>query len=248
MTGPLSFVPLHAAGIYDKKKSQLKIFDYVVSSYSPTLAALLVRPQHDSGFRGILGVSQAATPGQAPLATATSELDQIQRHAAGLRFTRLEGARATTSALLDYMADHSWAHLACHAFQNPGDPTASAFHLHDGPLDLSAISRASLKHARLAFLSACETATGDERLSEESVHLAAGMLVIGYPTVIATMWPIQDAHAPLVAESFYKEMLKGGSTDARRAARALHHAVGSLREHIGEDKIGSWAPYIHLGL
>ncbi|KAF8594394.1 TPR-like protein, partial [Ceratobasidium sp. AG-I] len=247
-TGPLSFLPLHAAGIYDETEPQSKIFNYVVSSYTPTLSALLVAPKKQEDFRGILAVGQEATIGHSPLPGTVEELNQIQQAAAGVRFTRLESDRATLSAVLDGMADHSWVHLACHASQNVHDPTASAFYLHDGSLDLSAISKTTLHGAGLAFLSACQTATGDEALSEEAVHLAAGMLMSGYPTVIATMWSIQDEHAPLIAERFYKGVLNDQSTGGSRVARALHDAVAVLRANIGEDKFETWVPYIHLGL
>ena len=40
-TGPLAFLLIHAAGIYNKGKTGLNISDYVVSSYTPTLTALI---------------------------------------------------------------------------------------------------------------------------------------------------------------------------------------------------------------
>lgn len=52
------------------------------------------------------------------------------------------------------------------------------------------------KNAELAFLSACQTAVGDEKIPEESAHLAAGMMVVGFKGVVATMWSIGDADAP----------------------------------------------------
>ena len=54
----------------------------------------------------------------------------------------------------------------------------------------------------LAFLSACQKSTGDGRLSEEAVHLAAGMLAAGYRGVIATMWLIRDRYASEFAKVF----------------------------------------------
>jgi hypothetical protein len=45
--------------------------------------------------------------------------------------------------------------------------------LHDGGLELSEIIKMKLVGADLAYLSACQTSTGDEKLSEEAVHLAA---------------------------------------------------------------------------
>jgi CHAT domain-containing protein len=89
------------------------------------------------------------------------------------------------------METHSWIHFACHAVQE-SKPTKSAFCLHDKHLELSTIITKSFPYADFAFLSACQTATGDENLSEEAVHLAAGLMLAGYRGVIATMWSIKD--------------------------------------------------------
>jgi len=86
------------------------------------------------------------------------------------------------------MEEYSFVHFACHGEQNAGDPTQSALLLsHGAHLTLGDIIKLKLPHAQLAFLSACQTATGDTKLPEEYVHLAAGMLVAGYQSVIATM-------------------------------------------------------------
>jgi CHAT domain-containing protein len=198
-------------------------------------------------FRGILAVGQAATVGCASLPGTVAELDQIQNQASHIPFTRLEGGDATSTSVLGAMEKHSWVHLACHASQNAAEPTKSAFQLHGSQLDLSAISNKTLKNAELAFLSACETAAGDEALPDEAIHLAAGMVMAGYPTVIATMWSIEDEDAPLVADKFYSHMLEGETPDVRRAAKALHDSVASLREKVGVKSFARWVPYIHIG-
>ena len=45
-TGSLAFLPLHAAGIYaaDDHSDPINLMDLVVSSYTPTLTALLQAP------------------------------------------------------------------------------------------------------------------------------------------------------------------------------------------------------------
>jgi CHAT domain-containing protein len=209
---------------------------------------LIDAPQNSSSFRGILAVSQAATTGLSSLPGTVEELNHIEKRARETRFTQLVGKAATSSAVLSAMDEHSWVHLACHASQSAADPTASGFHLHDGTLDIGMIAKKQLKHAEFAFLSACQTATGDENLPEEAVHLAAGMIMAGYPTVIATMWSIRDSDAPLIAEGVYTDLLGNGTPDSRKAARALHQAAGDLRAKLGEREFASWAPYIHIGV
>ncbi|QRV96094.1 CHAT domain protein [Ceratobasidium sp. AG-Ba] len=247
-TGPLSRLPLHAAGLYDGAHPTSKVYKYMVSSYTPTLTALLNPPNATSEFKGILGVGQANLDSCNALPATIKELDTIAEHAKPFPFTRLDEAQATPDAVLEAMRSHSWVHLACHAEQNTHDPTKSCFQLHNGTLDLSRIAEEPLECAEFAFLAACQTASGDENVPDEAVHLAAGMLMAGYRTVIATMWSINDDDAPLVADQVYAYMMKGGKPDSTRAAKALHLAVQSLRDKIGEDKFGAWVPFIHMGL
>jgi CHAT domain-containing protein len=146
------------------------------------------------------------------------------------------------------MDEYSWIHLACHGIQQQKDATQSAFALYDGRLTLEKISRKSLKSARFAFLSACQTAMGVDDLPDEAIHLGAGMLAAGYQSVIATMWSISDSYAPMVADDVYKELLKDVETGGGQVAYALHRAITRLRTLVGEREFIYWVPFIHLGL
>lgn len=173
----------------------------------------------------------------------------IKEHTKATRYLQLDGDKATSDAVLNAMGEYSWVHLACHAAQEEGgDPSQSAFHLCDGNLTLEAITQRSFRNKGLAFLSACQTATGDGELSEEAAHLAAGMQMAGYPSVIATMWSIQDEDGPEVAGEVYAELLKDGSMDCTGASRALHKAIATLREKVGASSFERWVPFIHMGL
>jgi hypothetical protein len=98
LTGPLTFLPVHAAGLYDTKDAP-KIFDYVVSSYAPTLSSLLAakrRPLKSDQTARRLNVSQPATPGLNPLPGTVDELDTIQTFQSPigrLHITRLDVRR-----------------------------------------------------------------------------------------------------------------------------------------------------------
>ncbi|KAG9120916.1 hypothetical protein FRC07_003357 [Ceratobasidium sp. 392] len=245
-SGALSFLPLHAAGDYNSPSTVLS--SLVISSYTPTLGVLGQSTLAHDPFSGILAVGhESAVNGLTALPGTRTELERVQQEIKGLPFTRLEGEHACVNTVLEAMENHNWIHFACHGSQNANDPMQSAFHLHDGDLDLAKIAQRSLKNAQLAFLSACETATGYATLPDESVHLAAGLLMAGYPTVIATMWSIHDEDAPLVAGRFYEHLLKGGPLDSGKAAKALHTAVADLREQIGVDKYARWMPYVNIG-
>lgn len=237
----MSFLPIHAAGCYDPPGP--KIFDFVVSSYTPSLSALISATSGSLEIGSILAVSQEDNS----LLNTKSELAHIRRHAKEFSYKQMEKDQATPEAVLNAMVTYNSVHLACHGQQNTERAAKSCFLLHDGVLTLEEITKRSLGNKGLAFLSACQTATGDEQMPDEAVHLAAGMLVGGYSTVIATMWPINDADAPTVANLVYESLLREGRLGDGRVARALHAAVNTLRKEIGEDKFDRWIPFIHIG-
>jgi CHAT domain-containing protein len=172
----------------------------------------------------------------------------------GIKHLRLDDEEATAERTMEEISKSTIIHLACHASQNAADPMCSGFYLHDKRLELSAIIKANLKNADLAFLSACQTGTGEEKLSNEAVHLAAGMLAAGFRGTVATMWAIKDAQAPKVAQDFYTHLLergkeRGRGLDGEDAAFALHYATQELKKRLGAEKsFLTWVPYVHYGL
>ena len=239
-TGPLTSLPIHAAGNYEPGGP--KIYNYAISSYTPSLTALLTSPKSsEPQFTGILAISQP----QDQLPQTEIEVQKIQDCFHNNSVTWLNKESATVDTVLHHMQNHHWVHFACHATQNIKEPTSSHFRLHDGTLDIAHIMKESFK-GDFAFLSACETATGDATLPEEAIHLAAGVMMAGYPAVIGTLWPIRDKDGPLVAKQVYSHLYNNGSPDSSQAACALHNAVAHLRNE-GEQNFLSWVPFIHLG-
>ena len=252
LTGCLTFLPIHASGLYGET-NQPKIFDYVVSSYTPTLTALLNVERLDaqrSGKPRLLAVSQPEAPMQIPLPGTTREINVIRAirdQNCHLRVTALNGKDATVEAVLRSMKDCNWIHLACHGIQDPTRPTNSAF-LINGRLTLKEIMTQSFSHGELAVLSACQTAKGDSELPEESIHLAAGMLMAGYGSVVGTMWSIRDDDAPVIMEKFYTYLVATAGGDSTKSAYALHDAVAHLRDSGDGCSFDRWVPFIHLGV
>ncbi|KAI0032992.1 CHAT domain-containing protein [Vararia minispora EC-137] len=256
-TGPLAFLPIHTAGIYTSQGAGghgAKLSDFVVSSYTSTLSTLL-QPTTTSAcdWRSMntLIVSQPKTPYLTPLPGVRAEVANIKKHLEG-EITTLDDKDATVGAVLQAIKEdrHQLIHMSCHGLQNIKEPTESAFALHDGQLTLSQLMTCSASKAELAFLSACQTSAGDASLPEEAVHLAAGMLAVGYKAVIGTMWSIGDQDAPLVADEFYRRLKEGYlRADGRRsAAYALHEAVKALKDKVGESDFIRWVPYVHFGV
>ena len=221
----------------------------MVSSYTPTLAALL-SVKRDRRVPGG-GIPRLLAVAQGPLSGTVHEVNTIQKiHCSTGRLPndRLDGQAATGAAVLQGMKKCSWVHLACHGTQDDVNATNSAFLLFDGRLTLKEIMKQTFSHTELAVLSACQTAKGDSKLPEEAIHLAAGMLMVGYGSVVGTMWSIRDDDAPIIAKEFYGYIIGEAGGDSAKAAYALHNAVGHLRESSDGHGFARWVPFIHLGV
>jgi CHAT domain-containing protein len=248
-SGFLTFLPIHAAGIYGEKAFPgSKLSDFVVSSYIPTLSSIIKDSSPTTlPNRQVLAV---ALPVESGLPCARQELVHIVNRVGYSNVKELVESEATLKNVIAGLEESSFVHFACHGVQDAMNPNESALLLaKSSRLTLSLLHRLSLPHARLAFLSACQTAAGDETLVQESVHLAAGMLSVGYRGVIATMWSIMDSDAPVVADEVYAQLFNGSEPDPTQAARALDKAVKKLiKDSNGTKSFLEWVPFIHIGI
>jgi CHAT domain-containing protein len=74
------------------------------------------------------------------------------------------------------------------------------------------------------------------------------MLFVGFKSVVATLWSMNDVDGPMIAGAFYREFFQGDSEwlDADDVPYALDAAVQELRRMYPDPT--RWAPYIHLGM
>jgi len=260
-TGPLTFVPIHAAG--PGGKSATDVSRLVISSYVTSLDLLFqaqMRQRHVATHElKLLAISQPNTPDLRPLPQSVVEVEKLVEaiylaaipsddHFKG-DILHLNGSDATVNRVSTALDSCSLVHFACHGTQDPVQGMQSAFALQDGYLKLNEIASKRLSNGQFAFLSACHAASGLKELPGEAMHLAAGVLFAGFPSVIATMWAIRDEDAPKVAYHTYQYLFRNGlqGFDPSEAAIALNNAILHLRED-PDVKIDQWAPFIHFGI
>ncbi|KAF8444005.1 hypothetical protein L210DRAFT_3105868 [Boletus edulis BED1] len=132
-TGPFVFLPIHAAGLYDAEYSAPghKVFDFVVSSYVPTLSILApsrnIHVAHNDDFC-LLAVRQPPTDGQlSRLPGVHTELKHIKEVItnSASACTFLEPSVGTVEEALGLMKEADWVHFACHGIQDAKHPTDS---------------------------------------------------------------------------------------------------------------------------
>jgi CHAT domain-containing protein len=151
------------------------------------------------------------------------------------------------------------AHFACHGMSNPTDPSSSGLVLQrvatDGTLEqdhlsVYRISQLRLRHAQIAYLSACSTAENKAaRLQDEVIHIVSGFQVAGFPHVIGSLWPAGDNECVEVASGFYSSLFRHEGVpelESRRVAWALQEAVMVVRAK-DMDMPLNWAQFVHFG-
>ena len=191
-------MPIHAAGRY-KGRDKISVSDYFVSSYTPTLRALLeARARPRPSVHKLLPVIQPnAGPRYSFLPKTKDELCEIYKAVpANMILTPgddnkmdLEGVYATPQNVIAKLNETSILHLACHGVQDTDNPLRSGFILRDGErLTVEDLMNQQIPAASIAFLSACYTASSDIERPDEVINLANGMLFAGVPSVSATMW------------------------------------------------------------
>jgi CHAT domain-containing protein len=166
--------------------------DYVVSSYTPTIAALQRsrRPTIAPASKelSVLVVAESSAPDMPTLETVEEEVqgicESLHQHAVTPIILH---SPVKVQDVLCHIHDADIVHLACHGVQD-SDALRSGFCLQDGDLTISTLMKQRLDRGLLALLSACETAKGDMQQPDQTVHLAAAMLFAGFRSVVATMW------------------------------------------------------------
>jgi len=114
-------------------------------------------------------------------------------------------------------------HFATHAQLNEDDPLSSAILLvkggkEDGRLEVREIFGMDLK-ANLVVLSGCDTALGKLSTGDELVGLTRAFIYAGTPSVVASLWSVDDSSTAQLMASFYRNLKTMSKAEALRQAQ-----------------------------
>ena len=203
-------------------------------SYAPSALVLqqcLHRDQASWNRALLLGVSDEQTPRVRDEIKALTPLFPEA-------VTLLDGA-ATVEALRRLAPSVDVVHLACHGQFRPDNPLFSSLKLDNGWLTVRDAYDLRL-HSSLVTLSACETGVSAVAPGDELIGLARGFFAAGSPSLVISLWTVDDdATAQLMAE-FYKQLRETGSP-----AAALRHAQLQVMETKPHPFF--WSPFVLVG-
>ena len=124
-------------------------------------------------------------------------------------------------------------HLAMHAYINDSLPAFSRLAFSpeknekdiqkDGWLNTTDIYNLDLKNVRLTVLSACNTGIGKMQKGEGLMSLARGFLYAGCPSIVMSLWEVEDNAGTKIMTSFYKNLKRGKTKDAALRAAKIEY-------------------------
>lgn len=266
--GKLSFIPFDAllsqmpdTSVMNFRDLNYLVRDYAINySYSATLLYSYFNQKKKSS-KSILVFSPQYNPQEArvdpetavpyflsALPGAKDEVKSISRFISSVSFV---GLLAQENTFKEKAPEFDILHLAMHTIINDSLPMLSKLvfskpdqkSIDDGFLNAYEIYNMKL-NARLAVLSACETGSGKLQRGEGVMSVARGFIYAGCPSIVMTLWKVEDKSGVKIMEDFYHYLSKGKQKDVALRMAKLNHLKNSdpLTAHPH-----FWLGYVNIG-
>jgi CHAT domain-containing protein len=240
LDGKLRNVPMSA--LYDGK--QFLIEKYAVT-LSPGLQLMAARSLNQTSIGAVVGGISESRSGFSALPAVEAEVTKIAKTVPS---ALLLNAAFTNEAIADRIKNSkaNVVHLATHGqFSSRLEDTFLL--TWNGRVNVKELSELlqsregnSTNKIDLLVLSACDTATGDDR----AVLGLAGLAVkSGARSTIATLWPVKDKAASLLMSRFYEQLRQPNATKAE----ALRQAQLELIQKSDFREPFFWSAFVLIG-
>jgi CHAT domain-containing protein/tetratricopeptide (TPR) repeat protein len=156
----------------------------------------------------------------------------------------VHGREVTRAEILAKLHQARLLHFAGHAYADfnrvglvlgPASRPASLLSSRD-------IAALGLRNLKLAVLSACDTANGDQGTSADGDSLARTLVAAGVPNVVASRWRVDSNVTRRLMRVFYSNLLSGKS-----AAESLSAARAAIRSIPAYQHPYYWASFAVFG-
>jgi CHAT domain-containing protein len=223
--GVLQDLPFASLVSPESKRYLIEDFSLVINPSASVFARTLElsRSKQRSASEPFLALgnpslNQRAFPKLFPLYKSEQEIDRIRSfYPQRLILSR---GQATESALAQQIGSYEIVHLATHALSDQQSSLLSTIFLagegdsasegqnpdrvaYDGALRAHEIYRLKPERTRLVVLSSCRSGLSDRSRNEAMGGLAQAFLVAGVPTVIASLWDVDDDSAARLMEKLH---------------------------------------------
>jgi len=241
--GTLHYLPFSA--LYDGNEYLVDTHTLIVDPSASVLEYVLDKRKDVSG--GLLALGNPTSPETKdfPLPYAEEEVKLIGEIMGDADIYLNENATETLGR--ERSSDYAVFHLSCHGSFNETDPLLSALYLaddaeNDGKLMVHELFGLDLSKSSLVVLSACVTGLSDVTRGDELIGLSRGFMYAGTPSLVVTLWSVEDRSAADLMVRFYENI-----NDGMEKPEALREAQLWLKSREEYAHPFYWAPFEMIG-
>ncbi len=155
------------------------------------------------------------------------------------------GKEATEEVIRRHASEYDVLHFACHGVFEAAGPLFSAVLLSpddqdDGRLEAHEIFGLTLR-SELVTLSACESGLSHITAGDEIVGLTRSFLFAGTPSILTSLWKVEDLSTAVMIKRFYRYWDEGNSK-----AESLRLAQILVKNNVNSHP-GAWAAFCITG-
>jgi CHAT domain-containing protein len=177
--------------------------------------------------------------------------EEVNRISGLFRSKKFFNEQASEAKFKSLAPDFGILHLAMHTIIDNEKPLYSKLVFskekndsqEDGYLNTYELFNLNL-NGELAVLSACNTGTGKLERGEGIISLARGFFYSGIPSVVMTLWEIEDHSSADLVTLFYENLKKGMTKDAALQQAKLVYLQNSDQLHAHPY---FWAGFVSIG-
>ena len=156
------------------------------------------------------------------------------------------GEQATKQHFLEQAVQSDILHLATHSCMDDNNPNFNRIYFANEE-SMTSLELYTLQlRSQLTVLSACNTGNGKLLKGEGIMSLARGFMVAGCPSLVTTLWGVNDCTTMDLMTHFYEHLY-----DGERKDEALRNAKLSYLQNPETTRLEShpfyWAAFVQLG-
>ena len=234
----LHYVPF--AALHDGEQYLIEQYTLTELSSASILPFVQAKRKDNVAQPLILGDADGSLP------NARQEAEAIAARLHGVAYV---GNQAQEQLVWEQGPNAGIIHLSTHGIYNPLAPAFSRVLLapdaekqYDGFLELHEVYNLDLQQADLVVLSACQTNLGEQSGGDEIIGLTRAFIYAGTPSVMATLWSVEDKATKELMVAFYSYLDKGYSK-----GEALRQAQIDVLQNPDTAHPYFWAGFVLTG-
>ncbi|MBC8466431.1 MAG: tetratricopeptide repeat protein [Deltaproteobacteria bacterium] len=242
--GPMFKIPF--AALRPKGGNPLGAKKNIVMAPSAGVYRYLVK-KRASGRKNILAIGNPKTA-MTPLPGAEKEAREIALlFGKSAIYTRSKATEGLIKKDYPELGRPDVIHLACHGIFNEKAPQLSHLALtpdqkNDGNLEMHELFDLDWRGVSLVTMSACSSGKGKLGAGDDLVGLTRGFMFAGAPSILCSLWDVDDEATRTLMVSFYKNYLGGMSKP-----EALRKAQMSMMNNKKWSHPYYWSAFVLFG-